>query len=35
MVLFMLLYVLFITILCIINHIEYKNKYKIEKNDIV
>jgi hypothetical protein len=26
MVLFMLLYVLFITILCINNHIEYKNK---------
>ena len=35
LVLFMLFYVLFITILCIINHIEYKNKYKIEKNDIV
>jgi hypothetical protein len=35
MVLFMLFYVLFITILCINNHIEYKNKQKIEKNDIV
>jgi hypothetical protein len=34
MVLFMLFYVLFITILCINNHIEYKKKYKIEKNDI-
>jgi hypothetical protein len=31
MVLFLLFYVLFITILCINNHIEYKNKQKIEK----
>jgi hypothetical protein len=30
----MLFYVLFITILGINNHIEYKKKYKIEKNDI-
>ena len=35
LVLFMLFYVLFLTILCINNHIEYKNKQTIEKNDIV